>query len=123
MQPVLHLVHKTRHYTEYCDRKIENGRTCKQVGPKAVLNAQLEKQENAALKEYDRVRKAKQQKRERDRNKETAENAGKAQAAYDLWSEPAIAARERFVAGEMSEGEFLREIKKSQVDADIDEVK
>lgn len=118
-----YFVQKTRHSTEYCDRKTENGRTCKQVGPKAVFNAQLEKPENAALKEYDRIRKAKQQKLERDRNKETQEDAGKAQAAYDAWSEPAMVARERFVAGEISEKEFLREIQNSKSDAGSEEVK
>ena len=118
-----YFVQKTRHSTEYCDRKTENGRTCKQVGPKAVFNTLLKKPENAALKEYDRIRKAKQQKLERDRNKETAENAGKAQAAYDAWSEPAMAARERFVAGEISEEEFLKGIQNSKSDAGSEEVK
>lgn len=118
-----YFVQKTRHSTEYCDRKTENGRTCKQVGPKAVFNAQLEKPENAALKEYDRIRKAKQQKLERDRNKETAKDAGKAQEAYDAWSEPAMAARERFVTGEISEKELLREIQKNQSDTDGEEIK
>lgn len=106
-----YFVQKTRHSTEYCDRKTENGRTCKQVGPKAVFNAQLEKPENAALKEYDRIRKAKQQKLERDRNKESAADAGKAQAAFDAWSEPASIMRERYLAGEVDAVGFLEEIR------------
>ena len=84
------------------------------MGPKAVFNAQLEKPENAALKEYDRIRKAKQQKLERDRNKETAKDTGKAQVAYDKWSEPAMVAREQFVAGEISEEEFLKKIQRNR---------
>lgn len=109
-----YFVQKTKHKTEYCDRKTENGRTCKQVGPKMIFNAQLEKAENAPLKEYERIRRMKQQQLERDRNKETAETIGQAQAAFDAWSIPAIAARERFVAGEISEESFLTEIKNQQ---------
>lgn len=107
-----YFVQKTRHKTEYCDRKTENGRTCKQVGPKMIFNAQLEKAENAPLKEYERIRRMMQQQLERDRNKETAENMGQAQAVFDAWSVPAMAARERFVAGEISECVFLSRIKK-----------
>lgn len=106
-----YFVQKTRHSTEYCDRKTENGRTCKQVGPKMIFNAQLEKAENAPLKEYERIRRMKQQQLERDRNKETAETMGQAQAAFDAWSVPAMAARERFVAGEIEEEAFLSKIK------------
>lgn len=107
-----YFVQKTRHKTEYCDRKTENGRTCKQVGPKMIFNAQLEKAENAPLREYERIRRMKQQQLERDRNRETAETMGQAQAAFDAWSVPAMAARERFVAGEISEEKFLTGIKK-----------
>ncbi|MEG0272753.1 MAG: DUF6076 domain-containing protein [Hydrogenoanaerobacterium sp.] len=103
-------VQKTRHKTEYCDRKTENGRTCKQVGPKIVFNTELAKPENATLKEYDRIRKMKQQKLERDRNKETGRAVGKAQAVYDAWSEKAAELREKFVRGEIPEEELLREL-------------
>lgn len=106
-----YFVQRTRHKTEYCDRKTENGRTCKQVGPKMIFNARLEKAENAPLKEYERIRRMKQQKLERDRNKETAKTMGQAQAAFDAWSVPAMAERERFVAGEISSEEFLTGIK------------
>lgn len=105
-----YFVQKTRHKTEYCERKTENGRTCKQVGPKILFNAELAKPENATLKEYDRIRKAKQQKLERDRNKESGRAVGKAQAAYDKWSEMAAALREQFVKGEISEEKLLAEI-------------
>ncbi len=98
--------------TSYENRKTENGRTCKQVGPKMIFNEQLEKAENAPLKEYERIRRMKQQQLERDRNKETAKTIGQAQAAFDAWSVPAMAARERFVAGEISQDGFLAEIKK-----------
>lgn len=106
-----YFVLKSKHNAEYCDRKTENGRTCKQVGPKMIFNAQLEKAENAPLKEYERIRRMKQQQLERDRNKETVETMGQAQAAFDAWSVPAMAARERFVAGEISEREFWVGIK------------
>lgn len=106
-------VQRTRHKTEYCDRKTENGRTCKQVGPKMVFNAELDKPENVALKEYNRIRQLKQQQLERDKNKEIGKDVGKAQAAFDAWSEPAKVLRDRFVAGEISEEEFLAEIKMS----------
>lgn len=105
-----YFVQRTRHKTEYCDRKTENGRTCKQVGPKILFNAELAKPENATLKEYDRIRKAKQQKLERDRNKESGRAVGKAQAAYDKWSEMAAVLRERFIKGEISDEELLTEI-------------
>lgn len=77
-----------------------------------IFNAQLGKAENAPLKEYERIRRMKQQQLERDRNKETAENMGQAQAAFDAWSVPAMAAREGFVDGRISEEEFLTETKK-----------
>lgn len=100
-------VQRTRHKTEYCDRKTENGRTCKQVGPKMVFNAELDKPENVALKEYNRIRQLKQQQLERDKNKEIGKDVGKAQAVFDAWSEPAKVLRDQFVAGEISEQEFL----------------
>lgn len=72
----------------------------------------MEKAENAPLKEYERVRRMKQQQLERDRNKETAENMGQVQKAFDAWSVPAMAARERFVAGETNEVDFMVAIRR-----------
>ncbi|WP_349948962.1 hypothetical protein ABFV83_15825 [Lacrimispora sp. BS-2] len=81
-------------------------------GPKLVFNAELEKPENSALREYERIRRMKQPQLERDRNKEMAKNEGEAQEKFDAWSEPAMAARERFVNEEISESAFLSKIKK-----------
>ena len=69
------------------------------MGPKLVFNAELEKPENAALREYERIRRMKQQQLERDRNKETEENMGQAQAKFDKWSIPAMALRDEFLTG------------------------
>lgn len=105
-----YFVLKSKHNAEYCDRKTENSRTCKQVGPKRIFNEQLEKAENAPLKEYDRIRKLKQQQLERDKNKETGKDVGKAQAAFDEWSRSAIALREQFVAGNITVEQFMVEM-------------
>lgn len=106
-----YFVLRNKHHAEYCSRKKENGRTCKQVGPKLVFNAELEKPENAALREYERIRRMKQQQLERDRNKETEETMGQAQAKFDKWSIPAMALREKFIAGVIEDDEFLTGIK------------
>ena len=99
---------KTKHPTEYCNRVFENGRTCKEMGPKRFFNEKLSKPENAVEREYQRIRRAKQAKMYRARDKETGKDIGKAETAFKTWSKAASALYERFKAGELGGDAFIK---------------
>ena len=99
-------VPKTRKKTLYCDRVIRDGKTCKDIGPRA--KHRRDANSNKVIEEFDRARQRmyKRYERTRDFNQATTEKSLTASELYE-WTARATDARDRYLAGEMSEEEAL----------------
>ena len=99
-------VPKTRKKTLYCDRVIRDGKTCKDIGPRAKHKRDAGR--DKVIEEFDRARQRmyKRYERTRDFNQTTTDKSLTAAELYD-WITKATDARDKYLAGEMSEGEAL----------------
>lgn len=101
-----YFIPKTKRKTLYCDREIRDGKTCKQIAP--YENHKRLAAANKVIAEFDRVKGLLFRRVERA-------DCGKKTSPIDLnyeeyyrWLEAATDARDRFLAGEITEEEALR---------------
>lgn len=107
----LYFVLKSKHETFYCDRRANNDRSCKEIGNK--LEYQKKLAENAALLCYERIYKRRYSKMLRDEAKEVpTSDKGAARQTFLTWSESAKAARQQYLAGNISAENFERQLEK-----------
>lgn len=98
---------KTEKKTLYCDREIRDGKTCKDYGPR-----RKHKQEAAmdrVIEEFDRARQRMYKRYERARyyNQKPSDRDLTAAGLYD-WIAAATEARNKYLAGELTEDEALK---------------
>lgn len=101
-----YFIPKTKRKTLYCDREIRGGKTCKQIAP--YENHKRLAAANKVIAEFDRVKGLLFRRMERA-------DCGKKTSLIDLnyeeyyrWLEAATDARDRFLAGEITEEEALQ---------------
>ena len=100
-------VPRTRRKTFYCDRIIKDGKTCKELGPR--LKHKLESMNKKVIEEFDRARQRmyKRYERARDKYQRPSERDLTYSDFYE-WLDRATQAREKFLAGEISEEDALK---------------
>lgn len=100
-----YFVPKTKHKTLYCDRIIRDGKTCKQVAPG------LKKRERDAAhlvtSEYERIKNMLFHRRDRMGDNKKASVIDLTDEELVQWLEAATNARNRYLAGELTEKEAL----------------
>ena len=100
-------VPKTRKKTLYCDREIRDGQTCKDFGPRA--KHKREASLNKVIEEFDRARQRMYRRYERTAfyNQSSTDKSLTATELYD-WITAATQARDKYLAGELTEEEALK---------------
>ena len=100
-----YFVPKTKHKTLYCDRIIRDGKTCKQVAPG------LKKRERDAAhlvtSEYERIKNMLFHRRDRMGGNKKSSVIDLTDEAYIQWLTAATDARNRYLAGELTEEEAM----------------
>ncbi len=96
-------VPKTRKKTKYCDRVVLDGKTCKQIAPH--LNRKERTAADKVVSEYNRVKDMLVHRLERTQYDKKASPIDLTREEYYLWQDAATAARDRYLAGELSEQE------------------
>ena len=100
-----YFVPKTRHNTLYCDRIVRDGKTCKQVAPR------LKKRERDAAhlvtSEFERIKDMLFHRRDRMGGNKKASVIDLTDDEFVQWLETATDARNRYLAGELTENEAL----------------
>ena len=107
-----YFIPRTRKKTLYCDRVIQDRKTCKDIAPKR--KQQLQKEQDATLQEFERIYNMYYARAERyecrtDLHRERTEH----DLTYDefyLWSERARKKRSRYLAGEIGAEKLLENI-------------
>lgn len=100
-----YFVLKSKHQTYYCDRKQENGRTCKQIGNKKEYQNRIAS--DPVLQEYERIYKLHHAQMERDEQKESpTEKISRAKKEFLKWSRQAQKMRRQYLDGSISTSEF-----------------
>ena len=96
----------TKRKTLYCDRELKDGKSCKELAPS--LKHKLDAKRKKVIEEFDRA------KRRMYKRYERAGDPGKKPSSKDLnyseyyeWLECATDARDRYLAGELSEEKAL----------------
>lgn len=105
-----YFVLKSKHETFYCDRKVDNNRTCKEIGNKLEYQKKLAK--NAILKKYEQIYKAHYAKMMRDEAKEVpmGDEIGVARKCFLQWTAGATDKRRQYVDGTLDEIMFIKAI-------------
>ncbi len=103
-----YFIPKTRKTTKYCDRPQWNGKTCKQVAPKAKHKALAESDD--VIQTYDRTKTKVYRRYERVDHLDPAERYP-FYLDYCAWNEKATAARDAYLRGELSAEDALAVIK------------
>lgn len=98
----------TKKVTLYCDRIIENGKTCKQIGP--TLKRKSIAKNDAVLMAYERTYQKMYKRYERSSDSPHPLSKGLTQLGFFEWSDRATEAKRRYLNGEISEEEALKEI-------------
>lgn len=97
-----YFIPKTKKKTLYCDRVLKNGRTCKELAPS--LKHKLAAQSKVVIEEFDRAKQRMYKRYERaEDGKQTPSDKDLSYAEYYQWLDRATAARDRYLAGELSE--------------------
>lgn len=97
---------KTRKKTKYCDRIIQNGRTCKQIAP--YLNRKERAATDRVISEFNRVNDMLLHRLERMEYDKKDSPIDLTREEYYKWRDTATAARDHYLAGELPEEEALR---------------
>ncbi|MDD2959729.1 MAG: DUF6076 domain-containing protein [Lachnospiraceae bacterium] len=97
---------QNKHKTLFCDRIYSGKRTCKQVGNKQEYDRWIAA--DPALQEYERIYKARHAQMERDEQKESPADSGRAKQAFGEWSKNVRKLRKQYFAEEIS-GKYLME--------------
>lgn len=98
----------TKKVTLYCDRIIENGKTCKQIGP--TLKRKSIAKNDSVLTAYERTYQKMYKRYERSSDSPHPLSKGLTQLGFFEWSDRATEAKKRYLNGEISEEEALKEI-------------
>ena len=96
---------KTRKKTKYCDRIVRNGRTCKQVAPRLTY-----KERASAIRvvsEYNRIKDMLIHRMERTSVDKKPSLIDLSRAEYYMWLDAATHARDRYLAGNLTEEEAM----------------
>lgn len=105
-----YFIPKTKKKTLYCDRIMNNDKTCKEWGP--ILKHKLAAHRNEVIKAFDRAKQKKYKRYERAEygiNQKLSEKDLSYSEYYD-WLDRATTARDEFLAGEISEEEAMEVI-------------
>lgn len=105
-----YFIPKTKRKTLYCDRVIENGKTCKQIAP--ALKHKIAAKEKNVIQEFDRAKQRMYKRYERNvllGQKQTEKSL--LYSEYYQWLEAATKARDDYLNGKISEEEALKIIK------------
>lgn len=95
-----YFVPKTRKKTRYCDRVIRNGRTCKQIAPR--LNSKERAAADRVISEFDRVKDMLLHRLDRAEDRKKASPIDLTRDTFYQWLDDATAARNRYLAGELT---------------------
>ena len=101
-----YFIPKTRRRTLYCDRKIRNNKTCKDLAP--ALKHRREAGRNEVIRTYDRVNQRMYKRYEREADADHHLPKGIRYSDYYDWRDKAAAARDAFLNGAISAEEALR---------------
>ena len=105
-----YFIAKTKRLTLYCDRKIKNGKTCKDVAP--ALKHKLAGQKSEVISEFDREKQKRYKRAERARDSvNIVKNKYEAFEEYYEWNDNATEARDLYVEGKIPKEEALTIIK------------
>lgn len=100
-------VPKTKKKTIYCDRILRGGKTCKELGPR--LKHKRDAGANKVIEEFDRARQRMYKRFERTRySNQSPTDKSLTDAELYAWTRNATDARDKYLAGEMSEEEALK---------------
>lgn len=102
---------KTKKKTLYCDRVVQDGKTCKELAPR--LRHRLLAQNTKVIEEFDRAKQRMYRRRERSGYGKKKTDKDLTFDEYYAWMEKATAAREQFLKGEITEEEALSIINES----------
>lgn len=96
----------TRRKTLYCDRELKDGKTCKELAP--ALKHKLDANRKKVIEEFDRAKRRMYKRYERamDLGKKPS-NKNLSYNEYYEWLKRATDARDRYLAGKLSEEEAL----------------
>ncbi len=98
-----YFIPKSMRKTLYCDRVIQGGKTCKQIAPH--LNRKERTAADKVVSEYNRVKDMLVHRLERAQYDKKSSPIDLTQEEYYRWQDAATAARDRYLAGELSEEE------------------
>lgn len=105
-----YFIPKTKRKTLYCDRIIENEKTCKQIAP--ALKHKIAAEEKTVIQEFDRAKQRMYKRYERNEllgQKQTKKSL--LYSEYYQWLDAAAQARDDYLNGKISEEEALQIIK------------
>lgn len=100
-----YFVLQSKHLTLFCDRTYQGKRTCKQVGNKLEYDRRIAA--DPALREYERIYKARHAQMERDEQKESSADAGMAKMNFSKWANSAKELRKQYIIGEICREKFV----------------
>lgn len=98
-------VPRTNRTTLYCDRIVKDGKTCKDLAPQAMHKADADNQK--VIKEYDRAKQRMYKRYERAGYGKKPSPKDLTRDEYFEWVRVASDARDKFLAGELTEEEAL----------------
>ena len=96
---------KTRKKTKYCDRIIRDGKTCKQIAP--YLNRKERAAADRVISEFNRINDMLLHRLEREEYDKKASPIDLTREDYYKWLDTATDARNRYLAGDLSEEEAV----------------
>jgi len=101
-----YFIPQTRRKTLYCDREFKNGKTCKELAP--ALKHKLDAKRKKVIEEFDRAKRRMYKRYERTENfGEKLSNKNLSYNEYYEWLKRATDARDRYLAGKLSEEDAL----------------
>ena len=100
-------VPKTKRKTLYCDRVIRDKKTCKDIGPR--LKHKYDAGRDKVIEEFDRARQRMYKRYERTETiNQTVTAKSLTEEELCEWTRKATKARDKYLAGELSEEEALK---------------
>lgn len=99
-----YFVLRSRHRTLFCDRSYAGKRTCKQVGNKLEYDRKVAS--DPLLQEYERIYKLHHAQLDRDAQKESPAEFGRAKNVFLKWSKQAQKRRKSYLSGKIDAREF-----------------
>lgn len=102
-----YFIPQTKRKTLYCDRELKNGKSCKELAP--ALKHKLDTKRKKVIEEFDRAKRRMYKRYERTENfGEKPSNKNLSYNEYYTWLKRATDARDRYLAGTLSEKDALK---------------